>query len=174
MLLKVRDLWKRPDTRFLILFLSILGVSFFIVALNWVNDAFVVPYTGFVAKMSGVALTILGEDTTVNGVVVSSPRFAVTIYNGCNGLVTSLIFISGVLAFPSSIRSKAIGVLGGLVSIQIINLVRIVSLFFIGIYLPQYFSQSHVFIWQSIVIVAGVALWVLWAHNYGISSIKRN
>lgn len=174
MKLTARELWRRPDTRFLILFLAILGVSFFVIALNFVNNAFVVPYTTFVAKMSGVALALLGEDITVRGVVLSSPRFAVTIYNGCNGLVTSLIFISGVLAFPASLSSKAIGVVGGLLSIQLINLIRIVSLFYIGIYLPQYFSQSHIFIWQSIVIVAGVALWVIWANFYGVKAIKRN
>ena len=41
------------------------------------------------------------------------------------------------------------------------------SLFYIGVFLPRFFSESHVFIWQSIVIVFGVTLWVLWAHRYG-------
>jgi exosortase H (IPTLxxWG-CTERM-specific) len=174
MQMNLKELWKKPESRFLILFLAILGVSFFVVALKWVNDGFVTPYTELIAKMSGLVLLLFGEEVTVNGVVVSSPRFAVTIYNGCNGLITSLIFISGVVAFPSSLRAKAIGVVGGLVSIQIINLIRIVSLFYIGVFLPQFFSQSHVFIWQSIVIVAGVALWVLWAHYYGISSLDHD
>ena len=50
--------------------------------------------------------------------MLKSPRFAVTIYNGCNGLITSLIFISGVLAFPARWRAKLIGVVGGLGSIM--------------------------------------------------------
>ncbi len=52
-------------------------------------------------NVSGHVLGLLGEDITINGCVLRSPRFAVTIYNGCNGLITSLIFISGVLAFPA-------------------------------------------------------------------------
>jgi exosortase/archaeosortase family protein len=94
----------------------------------------------------------------------------VTIYNGCNGLITSLIFISGVLAFPATWRSKLAGVIGGLLSIQIINLVRIISLFYIGVYFPKYFSQSHIFIWQSVVILAGVSLWIAWAHHTAVPS----
>ncbi len=160
----LKFLWQRPESRFLILFLSILAVTFTTVALNTVNDAFVVPYTTLIARMSGFLLALIGEDITINGVILSSPRFTVTIYNGCNGLITSLIFISGVLAFPARWQAKAVGVIGGLVSIQIINLIRIISLFYIGIYLPQFFNQSHIFIWQSIVILAGVSLWVLWAH----------
>ena len=131
-----RTLWRRPESRFLIMFLSILGISFLVIALRSVNDAFVVPYTTLIARVSGFVLHLMGEDITINGCVLRSPRFAVTIYNGCNGLITSLIFVSGVLAFPSRWSAKLIGVVGGLLAIQVINLVRILSLFYIGIYLP--------------------------------------
>jgi exosortase H (IPTLxxWG-CTERM-specific) len=167
--MNLRSLWKRPESRFLILFLSILGISFTVVALKTVNDAFVVPYTTMIARVSGMVLGLLGEDITINGCVLRSPRFAVTIYNGCNGLITSLIFVSGVLAFPARWSAKLIGVVGGLLSIQVINLFRIISLFYIGIYLPQFFSQSHIFIWQSLVILAGVTLWIVWAHKFAVS-----
>jgi exosortase H (IPTLxxWG-CTERM-specific) len=161
----LRSLWQRPDARFLVIFLAILGVAFTTIALNQVNDAVVIPYTGFVARLSGAVLGLLGEDITVAGCDVSSPRFEVTIYNGCNGLITSLIFVSGVLAFPASWRAKAVGVVAGLLAIQAINLVRIVSLYYIGVFLPDYFDESHVLIWQSLVILAGVGLWIVWARS---------
>ena len=164
--MNARSLWRRPESRFLVMFLVILGVSFTVVALKPVNDAFVVPYTTLIAKVSGNVLRLLGEDITINGCLLRSPRFAVTIYNGCNGLITSLIFVSGVLAFPARWSAKLIGVVGGLLAIQVINLIRIVSLFYIGIYLPQFFNQSHIFIWQSLVILAGVTLWIIWAHTF--------
>ena len=166
--MKIRELWQKPEARFLILFLTILGVSFTVVALRQVNDAFVTPYTAVIARMSGFVLNIFGEKAAVTGCVVSSPRFAVTIYNGCNGLITSLIFISGVLAFPAKFSAKVIGVVGGLLTIQFINLVRIVSLFYIGVFLPQYFSDAHIFIWQSLVIIAGISLWIVWAHKFAL------
>lgn len=162
----LRALWQRPESRFLILFLSILGISFTVIALQPVNDAFVVPYTTFIAKIAGTILGLFGEDITINGCLLRSPRFAVTIYNGCNGLITSLIFISGVLAFPARWPAKIIGVGGGLLAIQMINMVRIISLFYIGIYLPKLFNSSHIFIWQSLVILAGVTLWIVWAHLF--------
>jgi exosortase H (IPTLxxWG-CTERM-specific) len=165
--MNLKNLWARPEARFLILFLAILGLSFFLVALQPVNDSVILPYTGLVARMSGLVLGLLGEDITIQGCVLSSPRFSVTILNGCNGLITSLIFISGVLAFPARWQAKLLGALGGLVAIQLINLVRIVSLFYTGIFFPSLFGDAHIFIWQSIVILAGVSLWVVWAHRYG-------
>jgi exosortase H (IPTLxxWG-CTERM-specific) len=164
--MSLRQIWDRPDARFLIVFLTILGSSFTVIALNPVNDAFVLPYTAFVARASGAALRVLGEPAAVTGCVVSSPRFAVTIYNGCNALITSLIFLAGILAFPARWAAKLIGIVGGLVVIQILNLVRILSLFYIGIYLPDYFNDAHIYIWQSLIIIAGVALWVVWAQRF--------
>jgi len=160
----LQRLWQRPDTRFLVLFLGILLIAFTTIALQPVNDAVVIPYTTFVARISGAVLGLLGEDITVADCKLSSPRFAVTIYNGCNGLITSLILVSGVLAFPASWRAKAAGVVGGLLAIQVINQIRIVSLFYIGVFLPDYFDESHILIWQSLVILAGVGLWIAWAR----------
>lgn len=164
--MNLRGLWRRPDARFLFLFLMILGVSFTVVALRSVNDVFVVPYTVLIARASGAILRLLGESATVTGCVVSSPRFAVTIFNGCNGLITSLIFVSGVLAFPARWPAKLIGVAGGLFAIQLINMVRIVSLFYVGIFFPALFNDAHIYIWQSVVILAGVGLWIGWAHFF--------
>lgn len=166
--MNLKALWNRSETRFLILFLMILGISFTVVALNPVDRAFVVPFTTMIATVSGKILMLFGEDMTVNGCQLSSPRFAVTIYNGCNGLITSLIFISGVLAFPARWPAKAVGVVGGLLAIQAINLVRIISLFYIGIYLPDLFNSSHIFIWQSVVILFGVGLWMFWADRFAM------
>lgn len=162
--MRLAGLWRRPEARFLVLFLAVLGSSFTIIALRPVDTALVAPYTAFIARLSGSALRLLGEQATVAGCVVSSPRFAVTIFNGCNGLITSLIFISGVLAFPARWSAKVIGVVGGLLAIQVINLVRVVSLFYIGIYFPALFNEAHIVIWQSVVILAGVALWIAWAE----------
>ena len=164
--MKVRDLWQRPEARFLILFLAILGASFTVVAIRQVDEAVITPYTTLIARMSGFVLRLLGENATVNGCVVSSPRFAVTIFNGCNGLITSLILISGVLAFPARWSAKAIGVFGGLIAIQVINLVRIVSLFYIGVFFPEHFNDAHIFVWQSLVILAGISLWIVWAQLF--------
>ncbi len=167
--MNLKTLWQRPDARFLILFLTILAIGFGVVALKWVNERVVDPYTEVVAQMSAGLLRLFGEEIVVSGCNLSG-RFSVTIYNGCNGLITSLIFVSGVLAFPASLRAKLIGFLGGLVAIQLINLVRIISLFFIGVYFPKFFNQSHVVIWQSVIILAGVSLWVLWANRFAAPS----
>jgi exosortase H (IPTLxxWG-CTERM-specific) len=157
--------WRRPEARFLVLFVGFLVFVFAVVALRPVDEALVVPYTGLIARLAGAILSLLGEDTVVRGCEIASPRFTVVVYNGCNGVVTSLIFAAAVLAYPATWRARLAGLLAGLVAIQVVNQVRIVSLFYVGVFLPRYFNEAHVLVWQSIVILSGVSLWLLWAHR---------
>jgi len=163
-----RDFVKTPSGRFVARYAAILAVGFFVLALRPVNDRLVNPYTTFVAHEARVVLNLLGEKATVRGQILSSPRFSVAIYNGCNGLEAILIFASGVLAFPASAKRKLIGLLLGFLAIQAANIVRVVSLFYVGILKPAWFSAAHIFVWQSIIIVLSVVLWLVWVNRYAL------
>jgi exosortase H (IPTLxxWG-CTERM-specific) len=156
----------RPEVAFLLKFALLLVVFFAATAPKPMNDAFVEPFTAGVAKVGGFAARLFGEKTTMIGTAIVSPRFAVNIRTGCNGLETIYIFAAGVLAFPASFRRKLWGLLLGALAIQLLNVVRIVSLFYIGVYFPEHFEDSHIVIWQAIVILFGVALFLLWADRY--------
>jgi len=158
----------QPQVRFLVTFLLLVALAFGLIALKPVNDAVVDPYTAFVARTAGAILRAMGEQTTVDGCQLSSPRFSVSIFNGCNGLITTMILVAGVLAFPTGWRARIIGVIGGILAIQAINMVRIVSLYYIGVFFPSFFNNAHVVVWQSIVILSGIALWVAWANYIAI------
>ena len=170
---KLRDVVSTPSGRFIALYLLILAVGFFILALRPVNDHVVNPYTTFVAHEARLVLNLMGESASVHGQLLTSSRFSVAIYNGCNGLEAILIFTAGVLAFPARWSRKVVGVFLGLLAIQVINIVRIVSLFYIGVFAPSAFSASHVYVWQSLIIVFAVVLWVVWVRRYALVPTAR-
>lgn len=155
----------RQELRFLVLFVLMLGGSFTLVAWSPVNDHVIVPFTAGVAKVSGWVLDLIGQDVAMQGTMVSNSRFAVNIENGCNGVETMLIFGAAVLAFPAPWRSRLIGFALGMVAIQLVNLVRVVALFLTGVYFPKFFDSSHTVVWQTIVILFGVVLWIVWASR---------
>ena len=156
------------EARFLLIFLALLGGGFTALSLNQVNDAFVVPFTGLVAKVSGWTLGAIGQEVVMRGTEIHGARFAVDIQNGCNGLETVLIFVSAVLAFPASWKARGIGLGLGTLAIQLVNLVRVVALFLTGAYFPQWFDSSHTVVWQSLVILFGVLLWMFWASRFAV------
>jgi hypothetical protein len=42
----------------------------------------------------------------------------------------------------------------------------VVALFLTGAYFPSFFDSSHTVIWQTIVILFGVLLWIFWASRF--------
>ena len=160
--------WRRyrREIMFLAVFAVLLGGSFTLISLNWVNDHVIEPFTGGIARVSGVVLDLIGQDVTMQGTVIRNSRFAVNIRNGCNGVEAMLIFLAAVLAFPASWRSRLLGLGIGIVAIQVVNLIRVVALFLTGIYFPKLFDASHTVIWQTLVILSGVLLWIFWANRF--------
>jgi len=169
----LRHFLATPAGRFVGRYVAVLSIGFLILALRPVNNHLVDPYTTFVAQESKVTLNLFGEKAQVVGQVLTSPRFSVTIFNGCNGLEAILIFVSGVVAFPAPWLRKVFGVVLGFVAIQVFNVIRVVSLFYVGILRPQWFNVSHVFVWQSLVIIFGVVLWLVWVRRYALANTQR-
>ena len=46
----------------------------------------------------------------------------------------------------------------------LINLVRLVSLFFIGVYWPKALDVMHEDVWQAAFIVLAIVLWAIWVQ----------
>jgi exosortase H (IPTLxxWG-CTERM-specific) len=159
--------WRknRRELTFLVLFVVLLGGSFTLISINWVNDHVIEPFTGGIAKVSGATLDLLGQDVRMQGTIIRGQRFAVNIRNGCNGVEAMLIFLAAVLAFPAPWRARLLGLALGVVAIQAVNLVRVVALYLTGAYFPSWFDASHTVVWQTVVILFSVLLWILWANR---------
>ena len=97
-----REVWNKPEARFLVLFLGILSLSFFLVALRQVDATIVAPYTSFVARVSGMLLRFIGEPTTVSGCVVSSVGFA-----GAGVVLGAVMRMSCACASGSAAKAQA-------------------------------------------------------------------
>ncbi|HYN20551.1 MAG TPA: exosortase H [Thermoanaerobaculia bacterium] len=164
---------NRREITFLLLFVALLGGSFTLISVNWVNDNVIEPFTAGIARVSGATLGLLGQDIRMQGTILRGRRFAVNIRNGCNGVEAMLIFLSAVLAFPAPWRGKLLGLAVGAVAIQAVNLIRVVALYLTGAYFPAWFDASHTVVWQTVVILFSVLLWILWANRLGNRRERR-
>ena len=161
---------RRRSYGFLARFIGLLVVFYLIVAWNPVNDRVIVPFTAGIATVSGGVLRALGEPATVTGTEIRSQGFAVNIENGCNGVETALLFGSAVLAFPAPWSRRLLGLLLGFLAIQAINLVRVVTLFWVVLHRPALFHSSHTVLWQSAIVLFGVVMFLFWAARETRSS----
>jgi exosortase H (IPTLxxWG-CTERM-specific) len=154
---------QRTQVLFLVKFFVILVGAYLLIAWNPVNDNVIVPFTTGVAKVSGALLQGIGQPVEVHGTVIRSSRFGVNINNGCNGVEAMLILLASIVAFPASLKARAIGLALGAVVVQLLNAVRIVTLYLLGAYQPRLFDMFHTAVWQILVILSAIAFFLIWS-----------
>jgi len=123
------------------------------------------PFTALLALFSSKILNVFGTGTYVSGTNLSSEGFGINIVYGCNGAYATAILLSGIIAYPSRIREKLVGVVIGIPAIFIINQLRVISLFLLGRKYPAVFEEVHVYVWQPIIIIFAILVWDFWARN---------
>lgn len=153
--------------RFFVLFLLIQAVLFTAELLPWGQTWVVKPFTGLLADIAGHLIALLGREIHTSGVIIYdiATPFAVMIEAGCNGIEATILLIAAVLAFPAPWKNKLYGLLIGIAAIQGLNLVRIVSLFFIGLWNATAFEWAHLYIWQALIMLDAIVVFLLWIRT---------
>ena len=157
---------RRPRVVFIAKFFGVMLVLYAVIALNSVNDAVIVPFTAFIARASAALLGGVANGIVVTGTVMRSPAFALDVHNGCNGVEAVILLVAAILAFPASLRSRMLGAAGAAVAIQLLNVVRLSSLFWLGEHYRAVFDLFHVGIWQSLIILAAISLFIFWSLKF--------
>jgi len=134
-----------------------------------VNDFF----TLLVAQASNLLINLFGVKSVLSYKSITCSSFSVLVINQCNGVFTTGIFISAVFAFPSTFREKMIGILLGFFSIFVINVLRIVGIFFVGIKFPNFLHEAHVWVAQTLVIILSISVWLLWVEGFVGLPVKK-
>jgi exosortase H (IPTLxxWG-CTERM-specific) len=157
--------------RFIALFLVVLAVLFGIEKLNPVQAALISPWTSFLAWFSAGIMTVFDADVISHGRVIQSQAagFGVSIEAGCNGVEAVLILIAGMVAFPAPLRLKLLGIAAGCIAVQAANILRVISLYYLGKWDKEVFDFAHLYLWQALIMLDVLVVWLLW-----IRAVARN
>jgi exosortase H (IPTLxxWG-CTERM-specific) len=130
-------------------------------------------YTGFddwlnraTAAMLAGALWLLGAGGQTVGTIVTSKVFSAEIITECTAIFPIMIFLAAVIAYPSRWKQKLWGIVLGVPAILFVNLIRLVSLFYIGYWFPSVFETAHLLVWQSLIIFFAVLFWLVWVELF--------
>jgi len=124
------------------------------------------PLLNFQARISNFFLALIGQGTSVDGDVIYSDDFRVSIKGGCDGVEATALYICAVLVFPLiSLKKKVPGLLWGVGILFVINIFRIVMLFLSGKYWPEAFDFLHLHGGVVIFTVISIVLWMIWVKR---------
>ncbi|MDR0479756.1 MAG: exosortase H [Burkholderiaceae bacterium] len=150
--------------RFFLIFVLVLAVLFGVEMLNTVQAAVVTPWTALVAHASAAIVKLIDPSVISYGRVLQSARtgFGVSIEPGCNGVEAAIVLLAAMLAFPSPWLMKLWGILIGFAAVQIVNVIRVVTLFFIGQWSMKVFEFAHLYMWQALIMLDVLIVWLIW------------
>ncbi|MFO1317793.1 MAG: exosortase H [Burkholderiales bacterium] len=153
--------------RFFVVFLLLLAVLFGLELTPWAQAWVVVPWTNALASISTAIVTMFDANVVASGKVIRSvdSGFAVSIEAGCNGVEATLVLLAAILAFPAPWRHKAIGLVLGVVAVQLLNIVRVISLFYIGQWNRDVFEWAHLYVWQALIMLDVLIVWLIWVRR---------
>ena len=129
---------------------------------EYVAEALAVAF----ATAGALMLNLLSFKATVSGTMLQVEGFAAQIDDVCTGIFVVAIYLAAVLAYPSRLADKLKGCLLGASAILILNLIRVISLMYIGRYLPELFETAHLLIWQSLIIFSALFVWIYWTERF--------
>ena len=153
--------------KFFILFVVIQGVLFGGELTEPAQEFFVVPWTNILATLSANLVKWFDPNVLVSGKILQSTSngFAVSIEAGCNGVEATIVLVAAMLAFPAPWKNKVIGLIAGILAVQGLNIVRIISLFYLGQWNYSVFEWAHLYVWQALIMLDVLIVWLLWVRT---------
>jgi exosortase H (IPTLxxWG-CTERM-specific) len=150
--------------RFFLLFVVLLVSMFGFRITSFAREHVTLPFTEVLAWVSGNLIMLFDSNVMTDGIIIRSLTngFAVAIAPGCDGIEAVIILVAAVLAFPAPIKHKLVGIAIGFVAIQGLNLVRIISLFYMGQWSTVLFEWFHLYLWQALIVLDALAVWLIW------------
>ena len=152
--------------RFLIIFLAVQVLLFSIDMLNPVQQYLVLPWTATLAQICMKLVTMFDVNAAAMGKVLWNPStgVGVSIETGCNGIEAYITLLAAVVAFPSSWKHKLWGLGVGFIAVQGLNVVRVISLFYLAQWDTTIFRIAHEYLWQALIMLDVLVVWLVWVR----------
>jgi len=150
--------------RFIGIFLLVLVTLFGLEMLEPIHIQVVEPFTGSLATLSAWLITPFDDSVIAYGRVIrdSVSGFAVSIESGCNGVEATIVLIAAVVAFPAHWGQRLLAIGLGFLAIQLANILRIISLFYLGQWNFDVFTWIHLYLWPVLIMLDVLVVFIVY------------
>ena len=149
--------------RFLVLFVVFLLTGHILLQVVYTHvSPFLVDTLHVEAGAHIINIISSGEEVVARNGYIVSGNSKMEIAKGCEGIEGILLIAAAMLAFPAGIRKKCIGLVLGILFIYVLNLARIVGLWFTFRYKPALFDIMHIYVGQTYIIFFSVLFFIWW------------
>jgi exosortase H (IPTLxxWG-CTERM-specific) len=156
----------RRSLRFLVLFSAYVSIGFALLRAPFAQPA-VTGATRLVAAASAFLIRVCGGQALADGDLLSTPSavHSIRVSNGCNGLHVGILLWAAMAAFPAPLAQKLKGLVLNSSALHAMNLVRVISLFYLQGRGGVWFDLAHLYLWEALIVLCVFAMFGLWARG---------
>ncbi|MFY0626283.1 MAG: archaeosortase/exosortase family protein [Reichenbachiella sp.] len=130
--------------------------------------------TEWVTASSVFGLTLLGFDSSsIDNVIYINEIQSVKVANGCNGLELVALFLGFLICFPGNLKSKIVYGIFGSIAIELINILREITLALNYNYFRATFDINHKYTYALLVYAFVFIVWKHWIERYSVIAKKH-
>lgn len=158
---------KQLNLRFVCIMLLYGGVVFFIYR-DEVLASLLAPVAKTTALITSVLVNQFGMEALQQDTVLIHPNgFSYEVAYSCTGVLPVATFIVCILAYPAPMNNRWTGIMIGVPVLLLVNYLRLANLFYIGVYFPGAFRLAHEVIWEGLLAISFIGLWLSWIYWSG-------
>jgi len=136
-----------------------------VVSFGTIADSFtlmVANHSASLLKFIGLQTTVVPSTIVANASLMIDGNVVVNVYEGCNAINVSILFIAFLFAYKGSLKRTLAFSLVGLISIYLFNLLRVNGLFLVALYFPNHLYLMHKFVFTGVIYAFVFGLWFIW------------
>jgi exosortase family protein XrtM len=114
-----------------------------------------------------------GEQVVLSGTQITSQYVSFSVVSGCEGMGGILLIISAICAANVGLKGKLTGLFYGVTFVYLLNILRIVGLYYVMRYFSGAFEFAHYFVGQTVIIVLGCIFFIVWISR-NINKNEKN
>jgi exosortase family protein XrtF len=130
------------------------------------------PVTAMVSKQANSGMQLLGYDSkiynspdTPSVLLYIDDNIIYRVIEGCNAISVMLLFAAFVIAFAKAWKKTVLFLLFGIVTLYLVNLLRLIGLGVIYQELADYREISHNIIFPAVIYGYVILLWIFWIRK---------
>jgi exosortase/archaeosortase family protein len=158
---------RRARLRFAAIFAvvggGLLAIYSFPYAEHGIREDWFSGYLAMYARLAGLVLHAFDPAVRVVGNDVIG-RTSLTVAKNCDAMDVTLLFVSALVAFPAPWPRRFAGIGAGVVVLTAVNVLRIISLYYVDLHWRSAFDVIHAEVWPLALVGLAVAAFLWWSR----------
>lgn len=100
-------------------------------------------YLSRYARMVGLVISAFDPSVVVSGNQILGRIFSIRIVQTCDAMELNILLAAALAGFPMRLGRRIVTVLVSILSLTLINIIRLCVLYWMGVHAPAWFNRTH-------------------------------